>query len=133
MANSPLTRKLGIKPGMRIVLVGAPDGYEAMLDPLPDGASVGRDSEQGADLVQVFGADLAELAPRALEGAALVRPGGLLWLTYPKLEGPLAGDLKRIVVWGLLDSINWRAVSQIAVDDTWTALRFRPAADVRSR
>src|SRR5262249_2520650 len=36
-SGTPLSRKLGIKPGARVALVRAPDGFDATLDPLPDG------------------------------------------------------------------------------------------------
>ena len=39
-SGTPLPRKLGIKPGARIGLAGAPGGFGARLEPLPDGARI---------------------------------------------------------------------------------------------
>ena len=39
-SGTPLPKKLGIKPGARVGLAGAPDGFGALLESLPDGARV---------------------------------------------------------------------------------------------
>jgi hypothetical protein len=59
-----------------------------------------------------------------------VRPGGVFWVAYPKGG---KSDLSRDEMWELLKPFLWRPVSQIAIDDTWSALRFRPAADVKGK
>ena len=41
-SGTPLARKLGLKPGGRLALVGAPEGFERLLEPLPEGARVER-------------------------------------------------------------------------------------------
>jgi hypothetical protein len=63
-----------------------------------------------------------------------VQVGGYLWFAYPKLTAQLAGELKREVVWEVVSAaIEQRPVTQIAIDDTWSALRFRPASEVKAR
>jgi hypothetical protein len=51
----------------------------------------------------------------------------LVWLAYPK-AGRLGTDLNRDTVAALLADDSVRPVRQIAIDDTWSALRFRPGA-----
>ena len=50
----------------------------------------------------------------------------LTWIAYPK-AGQLETDLNRDILWELLDGKGVRPVRQVALDDTWSALRFRPA------
>jgi hypothetical protein len=50
----------------------------------------------------------------------------LTWIAYPK-AGRLKPDLNRDILWELLDGKGVRPVRQVALDDTWSALRFRPA------
>ena len=126
MADSPLTKRLLIKPGFRLRLIAPPEGYEAMLQPLPDGAAVVDATEQPTDFVQVFAADrdsFERLVPAAI---VAVRPDGILWISYPKLTSAAAGDLSRDVIWELSRPFGWHPVSQISIDETWSALRFRP-------
>ncbi|MFH1570365.1 MAG: hypothetical protein ABIL09_20405 [Gemmatimonadota bacterium] len=49
-AGVPLARKLGVKTGSVVGLAGAPEGFEAVLDPLPDGAVARRQPRRRCDL-----------------------------------------------------------------------------------
>ncbi|HXM55721.1 MAG TPA: hypothetical protein VOB72_10055 [Candidatus Dormibacteraeota bacterium] len=125
---NPLARKLLIKPGSRIALVNAPPGYAERLDPLPEGARV-VDLQPGIDVLQVFAHDRAELV--AATGAlGSVREGGLLWVCYPKGGRKAGTDLNRDLLWAELDKSGLTGVTLVAVDETWSAMRFRPAAEV---
>jgi hypothetical protein len=124
---NPLARKLLIKPGSRIALVNPPPGYAERLAPLPEGAEV-VDLQPGVDVLQVFAHDRAELAAAA--GAlGSVREGGLLWVCYPKGGRKAGTDLNRDLLWEELGRSGLTGVTLIAVDDTWSAMRFRPAAE----
>ena len=64
-SGTPLPRKLGIKPGHRVLLLGAPDGFEgAVLGPLPDGVRVARRATGSADVIVAFHTARRELARR---------------------------------------------------------------------
>ena len=52
MADTPLAKKLGIKPGHKVLVLNAPDGYLSMLDPLPDGAEVKTEGAGTFDVVE---------------------------------------------------------------------------------
>lgn len=125
---SALARKLQIKPGTRIALVNPPAGYAARLEPLPDGAQV-VDLQPGLDVVQVFARDRAELE-RAAGALGSVRDGGLLWVCYPKGGEKAGTDLDRDLLWQELSKLGLAGVTLVAVDDTWSAMRFRPADQV---
>ena len=60
--------------------------------------------------------------PRLL---AKIAPTAILWLAYPKLTSPLAVDLSRDMLRELAPSFGLDTVAQIAMDDDWSALRFR--------
>lgn len=125
-----LAQKLLIKSGNRIALVNAPPGYAERLQPLPDGAEV-VDLQPGLDVVQVFAHDKAELE-RAADAFGSVRDGGLLWVCYPKGGKKAATDLNRDLLWQELSKVGLAGVTLVAVDDTWSAMRFRAADEVGS-
>ena len=125
---NPLAKKLLIRPGSRIALVNAPPGYAGRLAPLPDGAEV-VDLQPGLDVVQVFARDRADLE-RAAGALGSVRDGGLLWVCYPKGGTKAGTDLNRDVLWEELARSGLTGVTLVAVDETWSAMRFRPAAEV---
>jgi hypothetical protein len=133
MAISPVAKKLGIKAGMQVVVISAPSGYAKSLEPLPEGVIVSDKIGSNYQLVQFFAtrkADIKKSAPKLLKDAA---PGALVWITYPKKTSGVASDLSREEVWDAMAGTGWRPVTQIAIDEVWSALRFRPEADVKHR
>lgn len=129
---SPLVKKLSLKPHTRAVVIGAPADYK--LDPLPEGAGVS--SKLGKEpwtFLQIFLTSTTEVTrtvPRLLESAA---PGSIFWIAYPKKSSGSDSDLSRDLLAELLQPTGWRPVSIVALDGTWSALRFRPVVDVKSR
>ena len=131
---SPLAKKLGIKPNQRVLILNAPDGYMELLGEPPEGTQF-LDAADGSvcDVVQAFvgrRADVATFAPQAL---AALKPKGYLWLTYPKKTSKIKTDISRDEGWDVLHGAGFEGIAIISVDDTWSALRFRPSSDVKSR
>ena len=83
--------------------------------------------------MQTFVRNKAEVDSSAEKAIAALKPGGLLWFSYPKKGSKVVTDITRDVGWDVLGSAGLRPVTQVAIDDTWSALRFRPIADVKSR
>jgi hypothetical protein len=133
MANPVLVKKLLIKPGMRLAFLNAPAGYLEALGPLPEGVQLADGPDGTLDFVQLFVRNSGEydrLGPAALRA---VKPDGLLWICYPKKSAGVESDLERDVFWTLLGPAGLRPVTQVAVDEVWSALRFRPADKVKMR
>ena len=128
-----IVKKLGLKPRMRALVLRAPSGYMNSLSPLPDQVEISQDLGGIHEFVQFFAmkkSDIVGSAKKVLQSAA---PGALVWISYPKRASGLDSDLSREIVWSAMEGTGWRPVSQIAIDEVWSALRFRPIADVKSR
>ncbi|MEU1199847.1 hypothetical protein ABZ446_26980 [Streptomyces sp. NPDC005813] len=113
--------KLQIKPGQSVVVLGKPG--DVQLDVEGEGAQVA----VSADAVLAFVTMAGDL-DGADAGAALAaaRRDALAWVAYPK-GGRLGTDLNRDSLAALLAERGVRPVRQVSIDDTWSALRFRPA------
>jgi hypothetical protein len=122
---SPLARKLLVKPRFRIGLLGAPAGYRARLEPLPEGAVVVDELEGALDLVQVFVKDSAQLDAIGPAAFASAKPDGILWVCYLKGGRKAGADLNRDSLHRRLGESGLVGVSLVAVDDSWSAMRFR--------
>ena len=133
MTQSPLIKRLGLRPGMSALLLNPPPGYAESLGELPDGVHFSRRPEGQYDFVQVFIKDSDEFARLTPDAQAAIRYDGMLWICYPKKTGAIASDLSRDVVWKRMTGTGLRPVTQIAIDETWSALRFRPEEMVKSK
>ena len=131
MTVSPLARKLLIKPGHRVAVMNAPVGRVDKLLPLPEGAELVDPLAEAIDVVQLFVRDSSELERVGPAAVKAMKPDGLLWVCYPK-GGKRAGtDLHRDILWDLMGKqSSLVGVSLVAVDETWSAMRFRPADKV---
>ena len=116
-----LAQKMGIKQGQTVYVGNAPEGLA--LD-LPDDVRLA-DDVLGAEAVLVFVRDSSDLAAHAGPFLDAARRDAIAYVAYPK-GAQLGTDLNRDVAWRLLSGQGIRPVRQIAIDDVWSALRFRP-------
>jgi hypothetical protein len=115
-----LAAKLQIKPGTTVATVAAPDGG-------PDLSAVGPHAiPADAGAVIAFARHKDELAAVAADAIEAARQDRLAWVAYPK-AGQLGTDLNRDSLAAALSGHGIRPVRQVALDDVWSALRFRPA------
>src|SRR5215469_7620768 len=132
MADTPLIKKLGIKPKSRVVILNAPERYREQLGTLPADVELATTLAPAGsfDLVHLFVQNKAELDRDGLLAIQAVKPGGILWISYPKQSSKVDTDLNRDVLWKVFPDKQWRPVTQISIDEVWSALRFRPQSEV---
>jgi predicted SnoaL-like aldol condensation-catalyzing enzyme len=126
-------KKLGLKPGMRALVIAAPSGYLKSLVPLPEGVIISEATDRAHEFVQFFATRKSDIEKSSTKLLRTAVPGALVWITYPKKTSGVESDLSRGAVWAAMERKGWRPVSQIAIDEVWSALRFRPTEDVKSR
>jgi hypothetical protein len=123
-SGTPLPKKLGIREGDALGLIGAPPDYLDMLGPLPEGVRV--EPRLGARMrfVHFFARDRVALARELGNAKRALADDGMLWISWPKKTSGVRTDLDENVVRkaglaaGLVD------VKVCAVDETWSGLKF---------
>jgi hypothetical protein len=124
-SGTPLPRKLGIKPGHRVLLLRAPDGFEPdVLGPLPDGVTVARTARGTADVIVAFFDRRAELERRMPALRERMEPAAGLWIAWPKRSSGVATDLTEDVVRELALANRLVDNKVAAIDATWSGLRL---------
>jgi hypothetical protein len=124
-SGAPLPRKLGIKPGHRVLLLGAPDGFEAgTLGALPEGVRVARRAGGAADVIVSFHTRRADLARRLPTLRARMAPAAGLWIAWPKRSSGVETDLTEDVVRELALANALVDNKVCAIDATWSGLRL---------
>ncbi len=123
-SGTPLARKLGLKEGFAVALLGAPSGFQRALAPLPPGISWHARLRPRLDCVVLFAPDLATLRARVAPAAASLRPAGMLWVAWPKKASKVPTDLTeaRVRAHGLAGGLV--DVKVCAVDEVWSGLKF---------
>jgi hypothetical protein len=115
-----VAEKLQIKPDTT-VWVSDPASL-ALLGPLPAGVAVAK-TIGVADAAVLFAPDEAGLRKVLEKHAADLAIPKVFWVAYPKGNRT---DVNRDSLWPILGEYGLRPNSQVALDDVWSALRFRP-------
>jgi hypothetical protein len=123
-SGTPLSRKLGIKPGHRLALLAAPPDFEATLGALPDGVALRRDGRATADVVVAFTTEAADLERRFPALARRIPPDGGLWIAWPKRASGVPTDLSENIVREIGLAVGLVDNKVCAIDETWSGLRF---------
>lgn len=90
---TPLSKKLGIREGARVVLVQAPEGFATLLEPLPSGARIGRRVADATDVIVTFATGEADLRRRFAALVSSLSPDGRLWIAWPKKASKIDSDI----------------------------------------
>lgn len=125
MSENPTLRKLRRRDGQRALVLNAPESYRRLLDAAGMSAAFAGAPDATHDFIHVFATTRAELETIGPTLRAAARPDSLLWVSYPKGTA-IPTDLKRDVVAAILAAAGLRACAQVAIDEVWSALRFRP-------
>jgi hypothetical protein len=124
-SGTPLPTKLGIRPGSRVLVTGAPESFvEDTLGPMPGVELHRRAGRSPYDVVLAFAPDHRTLAARFGPARQRLTTAGGLWVAWPKRSSGLATDLDENVVreFGLATGLVDNKVC--AIDATWSGLRF---------
>ena len=123
-SGTPLVRKLGFKPGMRVHYAGAPDGFAQLVGDLPGGVRVLKRAADGLDLAMLFVTErralergLATLQPR-------LQPAGMIWVAWPKRASKVPTDVTEDVVRDVALPRGLVDVKVCAIDDVWSGLKL---------
>lgn len=114
----PLWQKLFIKGGT-VLLVNAPAGYATVLEGSP--AKVTTRASGSPEHILLFVKDPADLATSLAGLAHRLTPETNLWIAYRKGDKTLHRD----TLWKHGEAVGLAGVSLVAVDDAWSAMRFR--------
>ena len=123
-SGKPVVEKLGIKAGMRVCLVGAPQGFATTLLPMPEGVVFSAKPSAHCALFVAFARSRRELALH-FEALAPHFVRQTLWMVWPKKASRVTTDLDGNVVRETGLASGWVDYKICSVDDTWSALAFK--------
>lgn len=120
MSSKSVPRKLLIKPGM--TWWTSSQELSSLVTPVPaDAAEVTDPASAGVRILFANSGD--HLRQLLAEYGTALQNDDVTWIAYPKAN---KADINRDTLWPIAGEINLRPIGQVAIDETWSALRFRP-------
>jgi hypothetical protein len=131
-SGTPLVRKLGLKPGWRVAVLQGPEHLDELLGELPPGLRIVRRLGDGIDAAWIFVVARSDLERRLPDVLRRLRPGGTLWISWPKRASGVPTDITEHVLREVVLPTGWVDIKVAAVDETWSGLRFSLRRDLRN-
>lgn len=123
-SGKPLGEKLGLRPGMSVAVVSAPDAYLEWLGPLPDETQISDVLQSSHDLVHVFVTDRSLLGSSIPLLKGSIVQNGSVWVSWPKKNSGVESDLDENVVRQIGLAAGMVDVKVAAVSHIWSGLKF---------
>jgi hypothetical protein len=123
-SGNPLAQKLGLKPGFRIFVDGAPAEYRGIVGKWPDGAKLVTQLKAPLDMVHLFAWQAKGLATKLSRYRDAMAPDGMIWVSWPKKASGVATDLSDVVVRNTALPLGLVDIKVCAIDETWSGLKF---------
>ncbi len=134
---TPLLKKLGIKPGLQLVLIDAPEGYREALTIQQlqlyqdDVLHCQNSANQHTDWVQLFVRDAAFLANQLRLLRNTLKPDAVIWVSWPKKAARQPTDISEDTIRQLALPLGLVDIKVCAVDATWSGLKLMLRRELR--
>ncbi|MEQ1516711.1 MAG: DUF3052 family protein [Usitatibacteraceae bacterium] len=123
-SGTPLPKKLGLKEGGAMVLLGAPDGIGKLMLPMPSGAKLSTKLAAKNDLVILFCRNTAALKKSLASTSKKLSADGSLWISWPKKSSQLFVDLTEDGIRAVVLPTGLVDVKVCAVNEDWSGLKL---------
>lgn len=131
-SGTPLAKKLGIKEGMSILVMGAPKDYAKLVAPLPGGVAIlAKAPKGGAPIVHLFVTSLAELKKQLPLARKAMTIDGALWVSWYKKAAKIPTDVTEDNIRALALEGDLVDVKVCAVSDVWSGLKLVVRKELR--
>ena len=126
-SGTPLPKKLGLKPEFATLFIGLPQNLSYLTDGLPAAQSCADlASVDGAslDYIHLFEVSRAALKDQAPHLKTLLKPTGMLWISWPKKASKVPTTITEDVLREIFLPTGLVDVKVCALDDIWSGLKF---------
>src|SRR5436190_21647871 len=130
-SGTPLVQKLGIKPGMIVVAIDAPDHYRKLLDKIPSGVNFATRPVGNTKFIHLFAKERRVLAQHLQTLRRKVAEDAALWVSWPKKSSGVPTDITEDVIRAVALPLGFVDIKVCAVDDTWSGLKLMIRRELR--
>src|SRR5688572_13441802 len=122
-SGTPLARKLGLKPPMDVLLLGAPAEYPSWVG-APSGISFVPSMKRAVEAAHIFVFARSELQKRLPVLRQRLAPAGFVWVSWPKKSSGVATDVTEDTIREIALPLGFVDVKVCAVTDVWSGLKL---------
>ncbi len=122
-SGKPAWQKLGLSPGLRVRVEGAPGDYPDQTG-LPAGTVEFVGARAAFDAAHVFATRATDLAIALERLVKRLPPDGMLWVSWPKKRARVATDISEDTIRALALPLGIVDVKVCAIDAMWSGLKF---------
>ena len=124
-SGTPLVKKLGIKEGFQISLIGEPDDYLNMLTGLPGKVKIHKNlNHSDLDMVHLFVNSRGVLEEVLGTAKRAIKKSGIIWASWPKKASGMPTDLTENMIRELALESGLVDVKVCAIDEIWSGLKL---------
>lgn len=128
-SGTPLARKLGIREGSRVFVVGAPAvgaprDYLELVTPVPERVQLVSRIDDETDIIHIFTTARETLAQALRTFQETMRPDAMIWVSWPKKSAKVPTEITEDVIRDVALPMGLVDVKVCAVDDVWSGLKL---------
>ena len=123
-SGKPLAQKLGIKAGMKILLINASPNYLQLLGKFPNGVKQVSDKTSVVDFIHLFVKKISELEKFLPLMVNRLEQNGMIWVSWYKKSSGVATDVTEDVIRATAFPLGLVDVKVCAVDEQWSGLKL---------
>ena len=124
-SGTPLVKKLGIKPGTKLLVVGdVPKEYKSWLAPLPERVTIAGKGKSPLEAVHVFVTKRADLAKHVEHLRRALVPDGYVWISWPKRASKVPTNITEDTIREVALPLGFVDIKVCAVSDAWSGLKL---------
>jgi hypothetical protein len=124
-SGTSLVKKLGIKEGFEIGLIGAPPGYKSLLTGLPDKVKWrAKINGHALDMIHLFVINKETFINALTLSKNAIKKSGTIWVSWPKGTSGMPTDLNENIIRAIALDIGLVDVKVCAIDSVWSGLKL---------
>jgi hypothetical protein len=123
-SGTPLAKKLGIKGGFKVRLIGQPDYYFNLFTDLPENISIPSDKKTKKNFIHYFTKSSVHLEEMVIALRSEIEPDGMIWVSWPKKASKVQTDVTEDMIRNIALANGLVDVKVCAVDEVWSALKL---------
>jgi hypothetical protein len=123
-SGTPLAKKLGIRTGSILSVIGAPIDYRSHLEPLPEGVKLTEQLSGAADIIHVFTTKRSELERYLTRLRSGPNPDVSVWISWPKKSSKVQTEISEDTIRELARPLGFIDIKVCAVTEIWSGLKL---------